>query len=272
MGTRGNLATIPNQHAVTDACHLYLVGGLNLIPIWIVGNPSEAGVPPHSGRCTLGNVEVGWRQGAFPPDDCTVEPPVPVEIPQWRSRPRRHAPAALPPTKVPPDARDPPLIEPPLAAEPPTHLSQRASHRSLTSHHSRSRRRCSTRPCRGKTAAVPAPAPLECHLSPRSRQHRLPSPLDAPRATRNARAYHTSALRCPARCRGTAARSCARRSTTQRVPCGLPEQASPSASMATTTDCPKRANSSSTYLPEVLACNLAIFLLAHDFQDVPSCS
>jgi len=161
---------------------------------------------------------VGAR-GAFPPDDCTVEPPVPVEIPPVEVPPRDVTPpAALPPLRFHLMPVTHHLSSHHLLRNRPHHLSQRASHRSLTSHHSRSRRRCSTRPLpRKKPPLFPAPARWECHLSPRSRQHRLPLPRSTRRrATRNRPCL--SYLRSPlsARCRGTAARSCARRSTTQR--------------------------------------------------------
>jgi hypothetical protein len=64
------------------------------------------------------------------------------------------------------------------------HLSQRASHRSLASHHSRSRRRCSTRPLPRKSRRYFLPLPRwECRLSPRSRRHRLAVPRSTRRRT-----------------------------------------------------------------------------------------
>jgi hypothetical protein len=109
-------------------------------------------------------------------------------FPQWRSRPAtsRHPPRCLPLRfHLMPVTHH--LSSHHLLRNRPHHLSQRASHRSLTSHHSRSRRRCSTRPLPRKNRRCFLPLPRwECHLSPRSRQHRLPLPRSTRRrATRN---------------------------------------------------------------------------------------
>jgi len=120
---------------------------------------------------------VGAR-GAFPPDDCTVEPPVPVEIPPVEVPPRDVTPpAALPPLRFHLMPVTHHLSSHHLLRNRPHHLSQRASHRSLTSHthdHAAAARRA---PCRGKTAAVSCPCPAgNATCPPRSRQHRLPLP------------------------------------------------------------------------------------------------
>ena len=102
-------------------------------------------------------------------------------FPQWRSRPAtsRHPPRCLPLRfHLMPVTHH--LSSHHLLRSRPHHLSQRASHRSrtshlsLTSHHSRSRR-CSTRPLARKSRRCFLPLPRrKCHLSPRSRQRRLP--------------------------------------------------------------------------------------------------
>jgi hypothetical protein len=109
-------------------------------------------------------------------------------FPQWKSRPAtsRHPPRCLPLRfHLMPATHH--LSSPRLLRNRPHHLSQRASHRSLASHHSRSRRRCSTLrlPQRNRRHSLPLPR-SECRLSPRSRQRLLPLPRSTlRRATKN---------------------------------------------------------------------------------------